>query len=194
MPKLLKRGKASTEEDAATAADSAPTEAVVEAHSEPEPELEPEPEPERAPQATSFPASPASTPGGGPSSGGRAGLLGRMYGNPGEMSRAERERQAAAEFEQAVAPVMDLLVASVPEASSPDEAAQAWEARGGELRPDPAGGAYIPGDRFEREARVYYRLLRRDYEKNPRPSLTKKSGLTHHLHTQYNRFPGTKGW
>ena len=89
---------------------------------------------------------------------------------------------------------MDLLTASVPEASSPDEAARAWESRLGELRPDPGAGAYVPGDRFDREARVYYRLLRRDYEKNPRPSMARKRAVSHHLHSQYNRFPGTKGW
>ncbi|MDP8937435.1 MAG: hypothetical protein M3O23_06870, partial [Actinomycetota bacterium] len=99
------------------------------------------------------------------------GLLGRVYGNPGETSRAERERQAAMEFEQAVAPVMDMLVGSIAGASSPEEAARAWESRAGEVRPDPGAGAYIPGDAYEREARVYYRLLRRGYQKNPRPSL-----------------------
>lgn len=131
----------------------------------------------------------------GPRTGGRVGgLLRRMYGEPGPMSPAERERQAAIEFEQAVAPVMEMLVGSVPDASSPEEAARTWESRAGEVRPDPGAGAYIPGDAYDKEARVYYRLLRRDYQKDPRPSLSKKRGTTHHLHSQYNRFPGTKGW
>lgn len=187
MPKLLKREKGATpaKGDDARAPD-------VEA------EAEPDTQPEAGPEPASPPAPTASAPPAGgrrPAvavAGGRGGLLTRMYGNPGETSRAERERQAALEFEQAVAPVMDLLAASVPEASSPEEAARAWESRLGELRPDPAGGAYVEGDRFEREARIYYRLLRRDYQKDPRPS--RERGMTHHLHTQYNRFPGTKGW
>ena len=121
-------------------------------------------------------------------------LFTRMYGEPGERSRADRDREAAAEFEQAVAPVLDMLVSTVPQASSPEEAARALESQVGELLPDPGAGAYIPGDAFEREARVYYRLLRRDYEKDPRPSLTKNRGPSHHLHGQYKAFPGTKGW
>jgi hypothetical protein len=39
---------------------------------------------------------------------------------------------------------------------------------------------------------VYYRLLRRDYEKNPRPSLKRQK--SHHLHEVYGKLVGTKGW
>lgn len=173
MPKLLKRDKTSTQAAVAPAA-AAPS-------AEPMAEDRPQPQPEPEPAATRAAKGPA-------------GLLGRIYGNPGETSRDERERQAAMEFDQAVAPVMDLLVGSVPEASSPEEAARAWESRVGELRPDPGAGAYIPGDRFDKEARVYYRLLRRDYEKNPRPSLSKSKKVSHALGTSYKQFPGTRGW
>jgi hypothetical protein len=198
MPKLLKRGKAPKGVEQATrdsgAAEPDEDTTQVDAGPTAAPEAAPAPPPPMA--AESSPPRPAGN-GGGNGNAGRpkaGGLLGRMYGEPGEMSRAERERQAAAEFEQAVAPVLDLLVASVPEASSPEEAARAWESRVGELRPDPGAGAYIPGDAFDREARVYYRLLRRDYEKDPRPSLSKNKKVSHHLHSAYARFPGTKGW
>lgn len=187
MPKLLKREKAPEEPVEAEAAHTAP--AVEAEAAEPAATAG-----EAMPPEAHEPAPPVgATP--GPGRGSRVGgLLGRMYGEPGEMSRADRERQAAMEFEQAVAPVMEMLVGSVPEASSPEEAARAWESRAGEVRPDPGAGAYVPGDAYEREARVYYRLLRRDYQKDPRPSLANKRGLTHHLHGRYNLFPGTKGW
>jgi len=198
VPKLLRRGKSTGQAEADEAAaqePEAPAAPDRQAAAQPEPDTEPEPDtqPEPSPVA----AAGAAQPDGGKrrvATGRPGGLLARMYGDPGEMSRAERERQAALEFEQAVAPVMDLLAASVPEASSPEEAARAWESRVGELRPDPDGGAYVAGDRFDREARVYYRLLRRDYQRNPRPSQAAKSGVTHHLHSRYNLFPGTKGW
>ena len=191
MPKLLKRGKtqAPAQDSAPEVGDAAQAEPAVDAHPGPQPEPEPAP-----PPMTAGAPAPGNGNKGPASAGGPGGLIGRLYGNPGEVSREERDRQAALEFEQAVAPVMDLLTASVPEASSPDEAARAWESRVGELRPDPGAGAYVPGDRFDREARVYYRLLRRDYEKNPRPSMARKRSVSHHLHSQYNRFPGTKGW
>ena len=192
MPKLLRRGK--TPARAPEVDHAAQAEPAVEER--PAVEAEPQPQPEPAPPpVTAGDSRPAGNGNKGSTSpGGPGGLIGRLYGDPGEVSREERDRQAALEFEQAVAPVMDLLKASVPEASSPDEAARAWESRVGELRPDPGAGAYVPGDRFDREARVYYRLLRRDYEKNPRPSMARKRSVSHHLHSQYNRFPGTKGW
>lgn len=187
MPKLLKRGKAPKAAAAPPAEETSELEVQA-----PEPAPEPAPTPEPPSMATE-PAPPA-PPKGAKMAKSPGGLFGQMYGEPGERSRAERDRQAALEFEQAVAPVMEMLVGSVPEASSPEEAARAWEARIGEVRPDPGAGAYIPGDAFDKEARVYYRLLRRDYEKEPRPSLSKKKALSHHLHSQYKAFPGTKGW
>ena len=119
-------------------------------------------------------------------------LLSRALGDPGEMTTEERDRQAAQEFEQAIAPVMELMRAAIPEASTPEEAARILEANQGEITPDPQGGAYVPGDAFDADARVYYRLLRRDYEKNPRPS--KKMPVSHHLHGAYGKLPGTRGW
>ncbi len=193
MPKLLRRSKPTTD-DAAPDSPAHATEAGVDDVAEPDGQPE-EPEQEVATPPDVPAAAVRSDPapeGNGGASRRSGGLLARM--DPGEMSRAERDRQAALEFEQAVAPVMDLLAASVPEASSPEEAARAWESRAGEALPDPAGGAYVPGDSYDKEARVYYRLLRRDYQKNPRPSLVASRGVTHHLHNRYNRFPGTKGW
>jgi hypothetical protein len=127
-----------------------------------------------------------------PASGGPGGLVNRLYGPPGELPASERQRIAEAEFQAAIAPALDLLVASVPEASSPQEAARALESRLGEYTPDPEPGAYVHGDSFEADARVYYRLLRRDYERNPRPSESRKK--SHHLHELYGRLPGTRGW
>jgi len=117
-----------------------------------------------------------------------------MYGDVGEDSASDRERVARDEFSQAIAPALDLLHASVPEASSPDEAARIVEQnfQQVELVPDPQGGAYIHGDAFDADARVYYRLLRRNYEKNPRPSEQRKK--SHHLHEVYGKLVGTKGW
>lgn len=125
---------------------------------------------------------------------GRGGLFGRMYGDVGEQSAEERDRQAAREFQQVVAPAMELLQASVPEASSPEEASRILEQSQGELVADPDGGAFIHGDAFENDARVYYRLLRRDYEKTPRPSEKNKRRTSPHLHQVYGRLTGNKGW
>lgn len=119
-------------------------------------------------------------------------LLTRALGDPGELSAEERDRQAQTEFEAAIAPVMDLMRSAVPEASTPEDAARILSENQGEITPDPQGGAYVPGDAFEADARVYYRLLRRDYEKNPRPSERKQ--MSHHLHGVYNKLPGTRGW
>lgn len=105
---------------------------------------------------------------GGESGGGVAARVLGVYADPGSTA-AQREAAAAAEFQAAIAPVMDLLTSAVPEAGSPDEAMRTLESRLGEYPPDPDGGAYIRGDSYETDARVYYRLLRRDYERNPRP-------------------------
>ena len=119
-------------------------------------------------------------------------LLTRALGKPDEMTPEERDRQAAQEFEQAISPVIELMRAAIPEASTPEEAARILEANQGEITPDPKGGAYVPGDAFDADARVYYRLLRRDYERNPRPS--EKRSVSHHLHGAYGKLPGTRGW
>lgn len=131
-------------------------------------------------------------PANGGSRGGRSpgGLLSRL--DVGEQTAADRERQAALEWERAMAPVMDLMRSAVPEASTPDEAERILAQNQGEITPDPDGGAYVRGDSFETDARVYYRLLRRDYEKNPRPS--QKRDVSHHLHGVYGKLTGTKGW
>jgi hypothetical protein len=112
----------------------------------------------------------------------------------GETTAADRERVAAAEWEQVFAPVMDLMKASVPEANTPEEAARILAQNQGEITPDPKGGSYIHGDAFDRDARVYYRLLHRDYEKVPRPSELGKRKTSHHLHQVYGKLVGTKGW
>lgn len=129
-----------------------------------------------------------------PLSGGVGGLFNRMYGDVGEQTAAERERVASLEFQQAMAPALQLLEASVPEASSAEEAARILEQRQGatELVPDPKGGAYVNGDAYDTDARIYYRLLRRDYEKAPRPS--EKRATSHHLHQVYGKLTGNKGW
>lgn len=119
-------------------------------------------------------------------------LLNRALGDPGEQTAEERDRVAAMEFEQAIAPVLDLMRASVPEASTPEEAARILAENQGEITPDPKGGSTVPGDAFDADARVYYRLLRRNYEKNPRPS--EKRSTSHHLHGVYGKLTGTKGW
>ncbi len=119
-------------------------------------------------------------------------LLERVFGEPGEVPPAEKDRVAQMEFEQAIAPVLDMMRAAVPGASTPEEAARILSENQGEITPDPQGGAYVPGDAFDADARVYYRLLRRDYEKNPRPS--EKKSLSHHLHRVYSKLPGTRGW
>jgi hypothetical protein len=127
---------------------------------------------------------------GGSSRGAPSGLLGRL--DPGEQTADERERQAAQDWEQILAPAMDLMRAAVPEANTPEDAARILSQNQGEITPDPEGGAYVRGDAFESDARVYYRLLRRDYEKNPRPS--QKREVSHHLHGVYGKLTGTKGW
>lgn len=120
------------------------------------------------------------------------GLLNRVLLFSGETTAAERDRIAQEEFQQAIEPVMEYMRAAVPEASSPEEAARILSENQGEITPDPKGGSYVHGDAFDRDARVYYRLLRRDYEKTPRPS--EKRSVSPHLHGIYGKLTGTKGW
>ena len=122
----------------------------------------------------------------------KGGLLQRVLLFSGEMTPEERDRIAAEEFQQAIEPVMEYMRAAVPEASTPEEAARLLAENQGEITPDPNGGSYVHGDAFDRDARVYYRLLRRDYEKNPRPS--EKRQTSHHLHQIYGKLGGNKGW
>jgi len=159
----------------------------------------PGPEPASPPVAAGW-EPPAPAPGNGngggsvPSRPGPGGLFNRMYGDVGEQSADERARQAAFEFQQMLAPAMDLLQASVPDASSPEEAGRILEQSQGELVPDPKGGSYVDGDAFNTDARIYYRLLRRDYEKAPRPSEQGRRQPSHHLHSVYGKLGGNKGW
>lgn len=125
-------------------------------------------------------------------SAGPSGLLQRVLMFSGETTAQERDRVAAEEFQQAIAPVLEYMRVQNPDASTPEEAARIWAENQGEITPDPMGGSYVHGDAFDRDARVYYRLLRRDYEKTPRPS--EKRSLSHHLHGAYNKLPGTRGW
>jgi hypothetical protein len=121
-------------------------------------------------------------------------LFQRALGEPGEQSADERDRIAAMEFEQAINPVLEMMRAAVPGANTPEEAARILSENQGEITPDTKGGSYVPGDAFENDARVYYRLLRRNYEKNPRPSQTGGEKVSHHLHGLHNKLPGTRGW
>ena len=139
---------------------------------------------------------PAEPPPSAEPSTGKGGLLNRVLLFTGEQTPEERDRIAAQEFEQAIAPVMDYMRAAVPEASTPEEAARILSENQGEITPDPKGGSYVPGDAFDEDARVYYRLLRRDYEKYPRPSEAEKAKQkqSHHLHQVYGKLGGNKGW
>jgi hypothetical protein len=128
---------------------------------------------------------------------GTGGLLQRVLMFSGETTAAERDRVAAEEFAQAIAPVMEYMRAALPDASTPEEAARLWAENQGEITPDPQGGSYVPGDSFDRDARVYYRLLRRDYEKTPRPSEKRKESraLTRAGGADgFRLLPGTRGW
>jgi len=126
-----------------------------------------------------------------------SGLLSRVLLFSGETTAAERDRIAAQEFEAAIAPVMEYMRQAVPEASTPEEAARIWSQNQGEITPDPKGGSYVPGDSFDHDARVYYRLLRRNYEKVPRPSEQRKESrsLTRPGGAEgFRLLPGTRGW
>jgi hypothetical protein len=128
---------------------------------------------------------------------GKGGLLQRVLMFSGETTAQERDRIAAEEFEQAIAPVMEYMRAANPDASTPEEAAQIWAENQGEITPDPKGGAYVPGDAFDTDARVYYRLLRRDYEKTPRPSEKRKESRALSRAggaDGYKLLPGSRGW
>jgi len=128
---------------------------------------------------------------------GKGGLLQRVLMFSGETTAQERDRIAAEEFEQAIAPVMEYMRAANPEASTPEEAARIWGENQGEVTPDPRGGSYVPGDSFDTDARVYYRLLRRNYEKTPRPSEKRKESRALSRAGGSDGFrllPGTRGW
>ena len=199
MPSLLKRGK-KDEGDRGAEPEERGTDGAQAEGSQPQYQAQaPRPEPEPAstyempgtidfdPPMSFEPAPPPPDP---PRASGS--LFNRALGDPGEQTAEERDRIAAMEFEQAIAPVMDLMRAAVPGADTPEEAARILSENQGEVTPDPHGGAYVPGDAFDQDARVYYRLLRRDYEKNPRPS--EKKSVSHHLHGIYSKLPGTRGW
>jgi hypothetical protein len=127
----------------------------------------------------------------------KGGLLQRVLMFSGEQTPEERDRVAAEEFEQAIAPVMEYMRAANPDASTPEEAARIWAENQGEITPDPQGGSFVPGDSFDRDARVYYRLLRRDYEKTPRPSEKRKESRALSRPggaDGYRLLPGTRGW
>ena len=125
---------------------------------------------------------------------GPPGLLQRVLMFTGETTAAERDQVAQQEFQAAIGPVLEYMRQHAPEASTPEEAARIWAENQGEITPDPKGGSYVHGDAFDHDARVYYRLLRRDYEKTPRPSEAGKRSVSHHLHGVFNKLPGTRGW
>ena len=210
MPNLLKRGK--NDDAAPVASEATPDGAdghMAESDGNGHAEMAPSPPPPTR-AATEPPATyelpgtgdvdydrpmsfePAPPPPPSPRSSGS--LFQRALGDPGEQSAEERDRIAAMEFEQAINPVLDMMRAAVPGANTPEEAARILSENQGEITPDPKGGAYVPGDAFDQDARVYYRLLRRNYEKTPRPSEKQREKISHHLHGVYNKLPGTRGW
>lgn len=183
--------KARTTKAAAGTAPTVTDAAAMPATAEPEPVVAAAPPMEQA--AASYeppPYVPSTTNGASRAPSG--GLFSRM--DTGEMTAAERDRQAAMDWERAIAPVMDLMRESVPDASTPEEAERILAQNQGEITPDPKGGSYVQGDAYERDARVYYRLLHRDYEKVPRPSEVGKRPTSHHLHQVYGKLTGNKGW
>ncbi len=128
---------------------------------------------------------------------GPAGLFKRVLLFSGETTAQERDQVAAQEFAQAIAPVMEFMRVNNPDASTPEEAARIWAENQGEITPDPMGGAYVAGDSFDRDARIYYRLLRRNYEKTPRPSEKRKESRALSRSggaDGYRLLPGTRGW
>ncbi len=120
-----------------------------------------------------------------------SGSLRRLYTVPERMSMEERDRLAQEEFARAIAPVSELLLQAVPEAGSADEAARLLAERQEAYPEDPAAGSLIPGDAYDEDRRVYYRLLHRDYHPNPRPHPRQRSHL---LHDRPQLLPGTRGW
>ncbi len=128
---------------------------------------------------------------------GPAGLLQRVLMFSGETTAQERDRVAAQEFEQAIAPVLEYMRAHNPDASTPEEAERIWAQNQGEITPDPRGGSFVAGDSFDTDARVYYRLLHRNYEKTPRPSEKRKESRALSRAGGSDGFrllPGTRGW
>ncbi len=75
--------------------------------------------------------------------------------------REQLEREAAAELYQAVSPALELLQATVPEASSPEEAQRALESKLGPVRPDP--DAQLPSHAVYKGDALVYQQLRRHY-------------------------------
>ena len=76
-------------------------------------------------------------------------------------SREELEREAAIEFNQALAPSMDLLRAAVPDASSPEEAWRAIESKLGTPLSDPE--PELPIHPVYQGDALVYQQLRRHY-------------------------------
>ena len=75
-------------------------------------------------------------------------------------SREELERQAAADFQAAIAPSLESLREAVPDASSPDEARRALEERESEIEfpPDTEGEKLKANDIYRTEATVHHRI------------------------------------
>jgi hypothetical protein len=76
-------------------------------------------------------------------------------------SREDAEREAAAEFNQALAPSMDLLRAAVPDASSPEEAWRTIESKLDQPLQDP--DAKLPTHPVWQGDALVYQQLRRHY-------------------------------
>jgi hypothetical protein len=76
-------------------------------------------------------------------------------------SREELEREAAAEFGQAVSPSMEMLRAAVPDANSPEEAWKAIESKLGPAMKDP--DAQLPDHPIYSGDALVYQQLRRHY-------------------------------
>jgi hypothetical protein len=83
-----------------------------------------------------------------------------VFDNRPPPSLEERERQAAAEFEAAIAPGLEKLRDAVPDASSPDEARRLLEERQGEVLVDEEGERLKQSDMYSGEASVHYRIQR----------------------------------
>ncbi len=81
--------------------------------------------------------------------------------NQAPPSREEIEQEAAMEFNQAVAPSLNLLQAAVPEASSPDEAWRVIESKLGQPVQDP--DPEIPTHPVYSGDALVYQRLRRHY-------------------------------